>query len=485
MQSLRFRLLASYIVLLLVTIGAIGVAIFVTTGARAAPPQQTYDRLAALMRGLNLANLVAEFRPNSDREVEVGELIESFAATRDVRVIGLNYTEDTYYNGTIIYDSAGTLEIRTDLQTNLDPNYRAPNQPLLLDRQRIMFGSFEEDGVEWLFSAVLETRPRGGTLALMVASERPTESLQELLLDFGADLSFPVLQGVFIGVLIAAILAVIITRTIARPLRQVSDAAIAIAHGDLNQQAPISGPTEVRSVAVAFNHMSAEVLAAQQAQRDFMANVSHDLKTPLTSIQGYSQAIIDGTAKAPERAAEIIYDEASRLTRMVIQLTDLARMQAGQLSMHKVPVNVGEIARTVAQNMLVVAQKKNINLQIDSRPLPKINGDGDRIVQVLNNLIGNAIKYTQSGGRVLIRTREREDGVECIISDNGPGIPEKDLPRIFERFYQVDKARGPSRGTGLGLAITHEIVLMHSGTIGVQSIEGQGTQFTIWLPFDV
>ncbi|RMG72629.1 MAG: ATP-binding protein [Chloroflexi bacterium] len=123
-------------------------------------------------------------------------------------------------------------------------------------------------------------------------------------------------------------------------------------------------------------------------------------------------------------------------------------------------------------------------MQIDVQPLPPIKADGDRIVQVLNNLVGNAIKYTQPGGRVLVRTREAQNGVELIVSDNGPGIPEKDLPRIFERFYQVDKTRGPSRGTGLGLAITHEIVQMHNGKINVQSIEGHGTQFTVWLPMD-
>lgn len=484
MQSLRFRLLASYLLLLVVTIGAIGVATFFTTGARPTPPQQTYDRLAALMRGLNLTNLVLEFRPNQDVVTGV-DLIENFAQTRDVRVIGMIFPQDNEQGqSTVIYDSAGTLEVRETLRLRRDDNYRAPNQPRLLERQRIFFGSFIEDGQEWLYAAVVEDRPRGGNIGLMVAAQRPTESLQRLLLDLGADLSFPVIQGVGIGVVIAMILAVIITRTIAKPLRNVSRAAAAIAQGDFDQQAPISGPKEVRNVAEAFNHMSAEVRTAQQAQRDFMANVSHDLKTPLTSIQGYSQAIIDGTAKNPARAAEIIYDEASRLTRMVIQLTDLARMQAGQLSMHKVPVELSEITRTVAQNMLVVARKKNVTLQIDVQPMRKINGDGDRIVQVLNNLIGNAIKYTQPGGRVLIRTREAEGGVELIISDNGPGIPEKDLPRIFERFYQVDKARGPARGTGLGLAITHEIVVMHGGRISVQSIEGHGTQFTIWLPFD-
>ena len=213
-----------------------------------------------------------------------------------------------------------------------------------------------------------------------------------------------------------------------------------------------------------------------------MANVSHDLKTPLTSIQGYSQAIIDGTEKKPEHAAEIIHDEAGRLNRMVIELTDLARIQAGQLSMQMTTIDIGQIVYSVANRLAVVAENKQIELKVDTLQLPPILGDGDRLVQSLDNLIGNAIKYTHSGGTVEIQTTSNKDNIEISIHDTGIGLSQSDLPRIFERFYQVDKARGPSRGTGLGLAITNEIIQAHGGHITVQSMEKRGTTFKVFLP---
>src|SRR5262249_26168006 len=149
-----------------------------------------------------------------------------------------------------------------------------------------------------------------------------------------------------------------ISRTIVKPLQAVARAATDAAQGTYSLKAPISGPKEVRAVAEAFNYMAAQVQATQQAQQDFLANVSHDLKTPLTSIQGYSQAIMDGAASDPVEAAKIIYEEAGRLNRMVVELTDLARLQAGRLSMRTTAVDVAQIAEVVAQRLAIVAKEK-------------------------------------------------------------------------------------------------------------------------------
>jgi len=282
---------------------------------------------------------------------------------------------------------------------------------------------------------------------------------------------------------VAVILAVLITRSIVQPLQHVARPAVAVAGGYFNTRVPVGGPPEVRAVGDAFNRMSAEVVGAQNVQRDFLANVSHDLKTPLTSIQGYSQAIIDGAAKDPGAAAQIIYDEAARLNRMVIELTDLARLQAGRLSMQSSAIDMGEMTAAIARRLEVVAQRKGVHFNVQASSLPPIAGDGDRLVQVLTNLISNAIKYTPEGGSVNITTRAANGGVEVEVADTGIGIPPEDLPRIFERFYQVDKTRGPKRGTGLGLAITQEIVQAHGGKITVMSAgRGHGSTFVLWLP---
>jgi signal transduction histidine kinase len=246
---------------------------------------------------------------------------------------------------------------------------------------------------------------------------------------------------------------------------------------------PEDGPAEFRALAVAFNRMSGEVQATQQAQKDFVANVSHDLKTPLTSIQGYSQAIMDGAAKDPAGAAKIIYEEAGRLNRMVTQLTDLERLQSGRLSMRSVPVDVSRLAAAVGERLAIVAHDRGLTLHVNTPPVPEVIGDGDRLAQVLTNLVSNAIKYTPSGGEVWLQTQVNNGGVEIVVRDSGQGIAAQELPRIFERFYQVDKTRGPRRGAGLGLAITQEIVQAHGGQISVTSAGvGQGSTFTVWLP---
>jgi signal transduction histidine kinase len=229
--------------------------------------------------------------------------------------------------------------------------------------------------------------------------------------------------------------------------------------------------------------MADEVQSEQQAQQEFLANVSHDLKTPLTSIQGYSQAIIDGAASNPVAAATIINDEAARLNRMVVELTDLARLQAGRLSMQMTGLDMGQLAEAVGQRLSIVAREKGVDLRLETMPMPEVAGDGDRLAQVLTNLISNAINYTPPGGTVTVRTQVANGGVEVIVEDTGVGIPPSELPRIFERFYQVDKARGPRRGTGLGLAIVQEIVQAHGGKITASSAgENRGSTFTIWLP---
>jgi signal transduction histidine kinase len=283
--------------------------------------------------------------------------------------------------------------------------------------------------------------------------------------------------------LAAFILAAFISRSIARSLKSLASAAAAVAEGHYDQRVPENGPMEIQAVAQAFNRMSEQVRDTQKAQQDFLANVSHDLKTPLTSIQGYSQAIIDGAAKDPRSAANIIYEEAGRLNRMVIQLTDLARLQAGRLSMHMTAIELGQLTKAIGERLAIVAQEKGVSLEVNAPRMPEVAGDGDRLAQVITNLVSNAIKYTPSGGKVSVCTQATNGGVELVVSDNGIGIPPEDLPRIFERFYQVDKARGPRRGTGLGLAIVAEIVHAHGGKIMASSAgPGQGSTFTLWLP---
>ncbi len=471
--SLRIRLLASYLVLLGLTLGTITVALILLLAARPAPPQPTFNHLSGLIQGLNLRTyLPREAPPTID---EFASALELIAQEQNVRIISFDVR-----TGTLIFDSNGLRDVDDYPEFNISS--RQPTESSNITR---VYGNFFDpiDGEEWLFAGIVTTRLGRDGLTLLLAQERPNVSLVEVLNDFGSSLLFPLLQAGLIGLAVAILLAWLISRNIAFPLQHVAAAATAVAEGHFDQRVPISGPPEVRAVGAAFNRMTEQVVAAQQAQRDFLANVSHDLKTPLTSIQGYAQAIIDGAAKDPARAASIIYEEATRLNRMVVELTDLARIQAGRLSMQTSAIDLGEMTAAIAERLRVVAEKKGLTFNVTAPSLPPIAGDGDRLAQVLTNLISNAIKYTPDGGQIDITARVANNGVEVEVKDSGIGIPPEDLPRIFERFYQVDKSRGPRRGTGLGLAITHEIVQAHGGQIRVSSAGvGHGSTFTVWLP---
>ena len=490
--SLRLRLLTSYLVLLLVALGVIASALMVLISSRPTPSEPTYERLAALARGLNLPRFMAELPRNANSvyiQKQIPEFLAGFAESRNVRTLQVQWTLD---GATIVlYDSADHYERGQMISLLVDTNYYNDQlgKVLLRGVDQIFGGFSDADGREWLYAGVLFPRQRSifGQVwednLWILAEPRPTVSLQVALSDFGNALAPPLIQAGIVGIVFAIILAALISRTIAKPLQRVARAATDVARGDYGVHVPVRGPPEVRSLAESFNRMSAEVLAANNAQRDFLGNVSHDLKTPLTSIQGYSQAIVEGAAKDPQKAAQIIFEEAGRLNRMVVELTDLARFEAGRLSIKSEAIDMAQLAEAVVQSLAVLAKNQDIKLELSTENAPPIAGDGDRLAQVLANLIGNALKFTPAGGLVQTAVQCQDEGVAVTIRDTGIGIAPEDLPRIFERFYQVDKARGPQRGTGLGLAISQEIIEAHGGKITAYSKgHNQGAVFCVWLP---
>jgi len=347
--------------------------------------------------------------------------------------------------------------------------------------QEIVRGSFGApgDGV-WLYiSQLLVQRFR-----IILASPRPT--LLNLRLWWDSVLR-PILQAAGIALFLSIFLSWLMSRWVAAPLDRMADVSRAVAAGDYEQRLQPGGPEEVRGLALTFNEMVARVQAGRKAQRDFVANVSHELKTPLTSIQGFAQAILDGTAQDQEsqqHAAQVVYDEAQRLQRLVEDLLELARMDTGQIDFHKDRVEITMLLSAVVERLSVKAAEAGVNVINKVGQLPTLIGDGDRLAQVFMNLIDNAIKHTPEGGQVSLWGEYAEGWISIHVEDTGPGIPEEELSRIFERFYQLDKARpgGMDRGVGLGLAITREIVRSHQGRLVAQSEPGRGSRFTVQLP---
>ncbi len=498
-ETLRARLLASYVAILLVMLLLIGFVLFVFTATRPLPTDDLVNELTGTLLDVRLISLArieahltgpglgvaAQGGLGQDLEQRLSETLNAEAEARDTRILLL--TND----GRIMFDTAATYRYGEHLtetkRTSLLPRARL-RIPGTLFR-----GHFRDpDGTEWLFVAqslrpLTEMRPE--SLLLMVTAPVPQKTFQEVVRLFGRTFFLPLTQAGIIGLGVAVGLSVLVSASVARPLQRISEAAQRIARGYYRQRVPIEGPKEVRTLARTFNYMADRVAATQQAQQDFLANVSHDLRTPLTSIQGFSQAIAEGVAADPEsarRAAQIIHDEAGRMHRMVESLLDLARIEADKLAMRQHAVEPSAVLQVVGESLTVKAQEKGVHLALQVPPeLPRIPGDGDRLAQVFTNLLDNAIKHTPEGGRVTLRADVDGRGLVVVVQDTGEGIPPEDLPRIFERFYQVDKSRESNRrsGMGLGLAITKQIVEAHDGTIQVASKLGEGTIFTVWLPF--
>jgi signal transduction histidine kinase len=344
-------------------------------------------------------------------------------------------------------------------------------------------GIIRADGVRWMVAAQPVPNPPAEPEAVLILA-RPAPVLS-FLRRFRETLARPLLQAGTAALILGIILSLIISHSIARPLGKVAGAAGEIAAGNLDARAPVEGPTEARRVAEAFNAMASQVQAGRQAQRELVANIAHDLRTPLTSIQGYAQALMDGTAATPQaqrQAATAIHEESQRLHRMTSALLDLARFEAGQVELAQEPVDLGALVRRRAEIARVQAQEAGIDLTVTA-PAPGViaRGDEARLAQVLDNLLSNALAHTPAGGQVAIGVAARGRWAVVTVADTGAGIPEAEMPRIFERFYRGDRARrGP--GTGLGLAIVREIVNAHGGTIEVESVVGEGSVFRVRLP---
>ncbi|MEW4370323.1 HAMP domain-containing sensor histidine kinase [Paenibacillus kandeliae] len=231
-----------------------------------------------------------------------------------------------------------------------------------------------------------------------------------------------------------------------------------------------------------------EDVRAEKMLRDFVANASHEIRTPLQMIQGYSEALLDGMASSKEETDElvqVIYEESLRMSRLVQDLLDLSRMEAGHMDMGFDEMQLNELMDRMDRKFSVRAKERDLKLDVICQPpLLVVEADTDRLEQVFTNLLDNAFRHTPSGGHVQVQAMLKGEQVEVTFTDTGAGIPQEDLPHIFERFYKADKARvrGESGGTGLGLAIVRNIIEAHHGTISADSEVGKGTTFTLLLP---
>lgn len=292
-----------------------------------------------------------------------------------------------------------------------------------------------------------------------------------------------------VAALIAAFAGSLLARRISAPLEELAGAAHAVSGGDLNQQ--ISASTdiaELQSLGQTFNEMVANLRQSDETKKAFIADVTHELRTPLTVIKGTIETLEDGALDDLEGRSSLLSSmmrETDRLIRMVNELLVLTRADAGSLPLNIQNLDLTELAQIRCESMRRMAAQQNIALQVQGES-QIISADPDRLSQVLDNLLANAIRHAPQNSAVVVNIQPKTNGVECSVNDFGPGIPEKHLPLIFDRFYRVESSRDRlSGGTGLGLAIARALITAHGGNIFAASMEGKGTTVTFWLPVPI
>ncbi len=286
------------------------------------------------------------------------------------------------------------------------------------------------------------------------------------------------------GALVAVLLGLFLARTITRPVRELTDAAERLAQGNLAQKVDIRSTDEVGELGRAFNQMSAELVRADQVRRQMTADIAHELRNPLTVIGGYIEAMQAGDlAPTPARLAAV-HHEIQHLEEIVDDLRSLSLAEAGALALNRQPVLPVDLLNRVATRYEQEAEQKGVTLSVQApADGPAVSLDETRMVQVLSNLVSNALRYTPKGGMVRISAQPAGDAMRFEVQDTGEGIPAKDLQRVFDRFYRADAARNGQGGqSGLGLAIAKAFVQAHGGKIWAESRPGEGARFIIELP---
>ncbi len=305
-------------------------------------------------------------------------------------------------------------------------------------------------------------------------------SAQEFLAQLRGTL---VIAGLIAGAL-SIVLGIVLSRTLSAPLANLAQAAHRFAARDWNQRVPVRGAQEVAEVATAFNRMADDLQRQETTRRNMIADIAHELRTPLAVMQGNLHAMLDEVYPLDRSEIATLYDETRLLARLVDDLRELALADAGQLPLNIAIIDLRDVLQSAAANFSIAADAQNVHVQVSSlQSLPPVRADSDRVAQVLRNLLANALRHTPEGGTITLDAQPQEKFVRVTVHDTGEGIAPQDVPHVFERFYRADKSRTRTTGgTGLGLAIAKAWVDAMGGEIGVESTRGAGSVFWFTLP---
>ncbi|HEY7135516.1 MAG TPA: HAMP domain-containing sensor histidine kinase [Acidimicrobiia bacterium] len=466
-RHLRSRLVAAMVAL---AIGVLAFTAFITL-AVARKTNTDNDTSALESKTQKLADALDTYlqRPNAEQLANrnvVGTVIRQTLRISDASIVTITPSGEIVDGLGRASASAAVLTLPQGLDnSDLDKAALADGRQQQGQRGRLLFVAYPLD------------RTATGTPVVVV-----TQEIQRTIAR-GAGLLFFIIGGVATAV--AALVAYFLARRLTRPIGTMQQTARRIAAGDLSARVDLGGHSndELADLARGLNAMAAQLEHARGMERGFILSVSHDLRTPLTSIRGYAEAIADGAVEGADdrkRAAEIISSEARRLERLVADLLDLARLDAHQFSLTPRPVDAGEVVEAAVLAFEPAATELGLRLAVDARkPIPA-DADPERLGQIVANLVENALKYATTTIDVGVA---RIDGQVVIrVRDDGPGLSPEDVPHVFDRLYTSRTVAGRKVGTGLGLAIVRELAAAMGGSAWAEPAEGGGTRFVVRVP---
>ncbi|MFC2011329.1 sensor histidine kinase [Chloroflexota bacterium] len=462
-HNLRFRLLVAFTLVILVAVGAVYFFVSHTAGGEIRRYSEQNEHVRFSRVGFELYRYYREY----GRWEGIQPDVEQWGSLYGRRIILTNAS------GTVVADSEGEL-----LGQQYHPD--VPGRRLSVTREEGTTGMlYISPELPSEFPSPLEE----GSSMVPYISLKPPPGFPSPLSLYQAVGRF-LLWGALLAVAIALLFTFFLSRPIIAPVKTLTLAARRLGQGDLSQRVQFKDEGEMKQLAQAFNSMASDLERTEKLRRNMVADAAHELRTPLSNIGGYLEAIHDGVVAPDTATIHSLHEEVILLSRLVDDLQELALADADELKMVPKAENIAESIHQAVAGMRVQAAAKEMSLSIDlPGKLPEVNIDAHRISQVLRNLLENAIAHTGNGGSITVAAKKHDNWIKVSVTDNGEGIPAEDLPNIFERFYRVDKSRARATGGhGLGLTIAKRLVEAHGGKIEVNSEPGRGSSFNFTLP---
>lgn len=460
--SFRWKLALSFVLVILLTMG---ITLVLQRAIILPRWEKSLQYTAFLRNGAELEEIISSNLPRFRNWVEARPLLDQLSLLFQVKIF--------------LTDGNGELRVQSRYPEGINPSESEIDISL---GGQISYAETTSTDNKPLQVASYPLYSQSGLLGVLQIA-KPLEQGRELVI-------FPFTSSLLLGSAIAALLSLLLafflSRGITLPISKMKDVALRFSRGDFKERVGVQSADELGELARALNSMASSLEQVEQMRRDLLANISHEIRTPLATIKGYLEALADGMIGESEREATyaLILSESQRLEKIVNSILELSRLESGQIKMEVTAFPIKEEFERLQKQFQLGFERKGVDLTTDiSSPNLDVLGDSEHIHEVLENLLDNALQYTNSEGLVRLFAKLEHQMVRIGVQDNGVGISASDLPHIFERFYRADKSHSrETGGTGLGLSIARQIIVAHGQNLEVQSELGKGSCFFFFLP---